>query len=242
MKTTIKSRFSLGMKIVGILSCLAIVSVGFAAWWIIKYPDPQSYESGSFTVYAVDEKEIQFTGITIQGNAEIVFGAPATPGTEGWLGYTDMDEENLTAIVKFTVSMGDANDQLSKYLDGINVTFDPGDAFELVDATYLAAPKIYYQMDGTAGEWTELTDGLVPAPNKDVADVYLKFEFGWGTATEGNNPYNYFNEKEVDATHATITDKTNKDVAIDMLTVINGLNNNKYRVEISANPKSISNS
>ena len=241
MKTTIKTRFSLGMKIVGILSCLAIVSVGFAAWWIIKYPEPQSYESGSFTVYAVDEKEIQFTGITTQGNAEIVFGAPATPETEGWLGYNDMATENLTAIVKFTVSINGTNDQLSKYLDGIDVTFDPGAAFETVNGNYLAAPKVYYQIDKTDGEWTELTDGLVPAPNKDVADVYLKFEFGWGEATEGKNPYNYFNGKEVDQKHATITDKTNKDVATEMLTAINGLNTNKYRVQISANPKSNSN-
>ena len=240
MKATIKSKFSLGMKLVGILSCLAILSVGFAAWWIIEFPEPEEYESGSFTVYAVDEKNIEFSAITIHGNADIVFGAPEDNSTEGWLGYTGVAQENLTAILKFTVSINDTTENLAKYLDGVKVDFDAGDAIAAVDEKYVAAPKAFYQIGGMAeGSWVALPDtGVIPVPADDVVDVYLKFDFGWGSATNGENPYNYFNTRTIDEVHESVSGKNNKEVAKEMLYAINGLNNNKYTVKITADPKS----
>ena len=247
MKTRVKSRFSLGMKIVGILSCLAIVSVGFAAWWVIKLPEPKTLESGSFTVYAVDEKNIEFSDISAEGNADITFGAPETPEGTGWLGYTGIANDHLTAILKFTVSVNDANDKLSNYLDGITVEFNPGAVYssllaDNVKKHYVAEPEIYYQVDGTdENSWNELTNNLVPAPASDSADVYLKFVFKWGDATENENPYNYFNDKTIDEDHALIEGKTNKEVALDMLGAVRDLNTNKYNVKITATAKAANN-
>ena len=236
MKATIKSRFSLGMKIVGLLSCLAIVSVGFAAWWIINYPGEKSYETGSFTVYAVNEKDITFTDITAEGDATIVFGAPEEPTTISWLGYTDVAEQKLSAILKFTVAIN-TSEALSTYLDAINVDFNPGAAFSAVDAKYVGAPKVYYQIGSTSGSWTELTENKIPAPDTNTADVYLKFDFSWGSATKGENPYNYFNELGMDDAHESISGQTNKQVAKTMLQTINGLSTNNYSVKITAAPK-----
>jgi hypothetical protein len=53
-----KMKFSLGMKIVSLLSCVALVSMGFASWWILKLPETDPYTNGSFTAYAVAEKNI----------------------------------------------------------------------------------------------------------------------------------------------------------------------------------------
>ena len=57
-----KGKFTLGMKIASILSCIALVSVGFASWWIIRLPSPET-KGGSFEVYSVDEKKINYTDV-----------------------------------------------------------------------------------------------------------------------------------------------------------------------------------
>ena len=99
MKKTRKIKFTLGMKIASILCCVALVSVGFASWWIVNYPATTAVEAGSFTVYSVDTKNVKITDVTFyddesdqtgtavtkdqQGNdvanadAEIIFGAPS---------------------------------------------------------------------------------------------------------------------------------------------------------------------
>ena len=58
MKKGRKIKFTLGMKIASILCCVALVSVGFAAWWIVEFPVAQSTTAGNFTVYSVTNKKI----------------------------------------------------------------------------------------------------------------------------------------------------------------------------------------
>lgn len=252
MKASRKSKFSLGMKIVCILSCIAIASVGFASWWIINYPQEEAYESGSFEVYAVNQKSVSFSDITAIGNANIIFGAPAEPTTATWLGYTEYNEEteptgikeeNLSAVLKVTVSI--ANElTLKDYLNGVNVDFNAGDAFDAVSQAYVGAPQVFYQIGGTEGEWTaaDSSDFTIAMPEASSADIYLKFVFSWGDATDGVNPYNYFNEKAIEDIHedfaqaAEAEQKTNKEVATAMLNTISGLNTNTYNVKITAVP------
>ena len=238
MKATIKSRFSLGMKLVGILSCLAILSVGFAAWWIIELPDPVTKE-GSFEVHSVDAKKIEFKNVGFEGNANIIFGAPENPGTASWLGYTsDVSTQNLSAILKVTVSI-DSNENLNGYLNGVQVDFAAGDKYNgLVEGGYVKAPTVSYRI-GTTGDWTALPDSkIIPAPASKEADVYIKFDFGWGSLTNNENPYTYFSGKALNANHETVTDKTNKAVAEDVLgKIYSEMNTSKYTVVLTAVPK-----
>ena len=51
---------SLGVKIASILTCLALTAVGFASWLILK-PAEEKTASGSFTVYSVEDNNIEIT-------------------------------------------------------------------------------------------------------------------------------------------------------------------------------------
>ena len=175
-----KFKFSLGIKIASILSCLALVSIGFASWWVISINKPAAASTGSFTVYEVEEKNVN---ITVDGNngwtgAEIIFGkstkTPATTPT--WLLANDpnMKNQSLSATLKFNVATDDADVALDELVGGVTVTFDLSTAEvavpETIDADekmtfaelfqyamgkgYIAAPKI----SGTYGSGTSIGD------------------------------------------------------------------------------------
>ena len=236
MKATRKIKFSLGIKIASILSCLAIVSVGFASWWIINYPEAVEYSEGSFEVYAINRKEIKFDGLGVadDSNPQIVFGHPGS-GTTSWLGYsTSVLQENLSTILKFNITLTtNESDKLSDYLSSVDVTLNTG-AYGDIDAKYVAPAKVSYRV-GTEGEFAEITpddNGVYKITGLDyqTADIYLKLDFGWGSQTEGQNPYTYYNNETYTDDLAT--------KATDMLTAINGLAGNTYTVTIDTTAKS----
>lgn len=149
-----RTKLSLGLKIASILSCVAILSAGFAAWWIVKTPTEVA-TSGSFTVYEVLEKTISVTNPSVTTTADvsvanqIVFGAPSTSGSATWLVAKDLKQDALTATFTFTVSVDGTN--LNSLVDTITVTLNPkaanAAAFNaaIVGAdskSYIAAPTI----------------------------------------------------------------------------------------------------
>lgn len=243
MKATRKNKLSLSIKIAAILSCLAIVSVGFASWWIINYPGTKEFKTGSFTVYSVDEKNIEFSDITAVGSANVVFGKPASPNqTTKWLGTTKVDNESLTAVLKLDVTLtSKESDALNDYLKTIDVKYVGGAHDGLVSSNYLAAPVISYRVGGSDSDVTtgfttaSGTTFTIDAPDAKTATIYLKFEFKWGTVTENTNPYDYFNAQE-QTDNNPVTNKTEKQTALDMLGAIAALKGN-YEVHVSATKK-----
>lgn len=248
MKTMRKGKLSLIVKIASVLACFAIASVGFASWWIINYPEAKEYNQGSFNAYTVSEKEITFGDVTAVGDANIVFGKPAnTQTTTKWLGSSDVDNENLTAVLKFDVTLdSEDNDALNTYLETIDVEFNTGDAYAgLVGSGYVAAPTVSYKIGDDTTEYTTLTAGSdgkysIEAPTDKTATIYLKFDFGWGTATNEQNPYDYFNGQTYSAELAgqakTMLEAIGGVVQSDG-TVVGGINSQKYNVKITATPK-----
>ena len=218
-----KIKFSLGMKIASILSCLALVSVGFASWWIIQLPQTTT-KHGSFEVYEVETKKIQFDAIKFvteagaDDDANITFGYPAATVQSPWVGYdsTGMAPEDLEAIMQFNVTLtsGDSNDKISSYMKQVNIELTIPDAYKqrIVNATNktgcVAVPVISYRL-GTSGNWTSTTptvDGakytiaITDAIANKSQTIQVKFEFDWsyyytenGDTVITDNPYTYFN-------------------------------------------------
>ena len=251
MKTMRKGKLSLIVKIASVLACFAIASVGFASWWIINYPEAKEYNQGSFNAYTVSEKEITFGDVTAVGDANIVFGKPAnTQTTTKWLGSSDVDNENLTAVLKFDVTLDSTDsDALNTYLKTIDVEFNTGDTYAgLVGSGYVAAPTVSYRVGGDDSDVTidfspiNVVDGKysIEAPDTKTATIYLKFDFGWGTATNEQNPYDYFNGQTYSAELAgqakTMLEAIGGVVQPDG-TVVGGINSQKYNVKITATPK-----
>ncbi len=259
MKATKKIKFSLGMKIVSILSCLAIVSVGFASWWIVNLPAEKATATGSFTVYSVSEKNITFGDVEGTDTA-IIFGQPANTETKTtWLGKTKVENENLTAIISIPVTLSNSDDsssddKLADYVSSITVEFDAGAQYTtLVSSEYLADPTFQYSTDGTnytdanATVTSGKTSFEVSVPTTEelkTATIYVKVTFGWGAVTGGANPYDYFNQKTATEVVKEGETTTYKDLAKAMLEAIHGLNTEmpevSYTLKFSANAKSAS--
>lgn len=211
MKATRKSRFSLGMKIACILSCLTLFTMGFASWWIVKIENAP-VQNGSFAVYDVSEKEVKVEVSSLEG--AIVFGTPTEAVTSKWLIADSIATEDLTATLVFTVKT-DGSVKLNQLLSKVSVNMATNTALNAALGTYVTAPVIsgsYVVTDaeGTAtGTDVSITNATYTAANGaavefDAPDaayikVTLNVTFDWGTAFGGMNPYKYYNQFEYDA-------------------------------------------
>lgn len=203
-----KHKFSLGIKIASILSCIALISVGFASWWIIKMPEAVT-EDGSFTVYAVEEKNVEFKNVTL-ANSEIIFGKVADVD-ETWLWAmkekdgTEMANENLKSTLTFTVDLKDGGTDLSEsstlndMLSEVTLTVEPSAAAALeaaINANYIKNPTVTYKYTPAGG--TEQTGTVAYEENGEVdkivahidmsnakvntVTVTVEIAFEWGSA------------------------------------------------------------
>lgn len=161
-----RTKLSLGIKIASILSCVAILSAGFAAWWIVKTPTATE-TGGSFEVYEVLQKEISVTNVTLS-SANIVFGVPAsTSNPEKWLLKKDtMSADQLNATLDFNIGINskvqegtstnttaDATTTLSTLIDQLTITMEPSkaddDAFATKFNTAVTNGSIVVKITGT---------------------------------------------------------------------------------------------
>ena len=208
MKKGRKIKFTLGMKIASILCCVALVSVGFAAWWIVEFPQAKETTAGSFTVYDVTSKEIEITNVkfldddadatptavdfeTPDANiddAKIIFGHPVeTNTTANWFGYDDskVQAEDLETILQFDVAIKNADneDPISKFIETIKISFNVGDKYHALIGQGVAAPVVSYRI-GTTGEFgTATAKTYVKTPDVDNAPLEIeipKAEFATG--------------------------------------------------------------
>ena len=219
--TTVKTnRISLGVKIACILACVALFSVGFAAWLILQ-PTVEKEQLGSFEVYAAQENNIEITVTEGSENAKINFGAPIsyTPDNDDWLVFKDYvasgDNATVEDLVATFIVNYSSEIKLADAVSELKIEFSvPDSAKALFGSNYLAAPIVEYNTtSATAADdaWTaalaydtstgkstiSITDPTV-LDNADVT-VYLRVRFGWGTLTSGQNPVTYFKGLEMDA-------------------------------------------
>lgn len=256
MKKTTK-KLSLGMKIASVLACLAIVSVGFASWWIVNYPKPVENNDGSFEVYGVETKNIYFDNMSWgegKDDALIIFGYPTGATTnKGWFGYTKsvadndggVEEEDMSAIFKFTLKADDEGAALNDYMDVVTVTFTPiHDDFNalVTESKYIAAPVIEYSLNGGTSWQTGATyngaattfDIEADSMTGSFQDIQLRFTFGWGEyfndaeTNENLNPYDFFNAQTYSVARG--------EEAASVMNAIKALETATYKVEIGSNP------
>lgn len=165
-----KTHLGLSLKVISILSCVAILAVGFANWWIIQKPDATVSE-GSFDVYAVSNKYINITATNKNNdstdnwlsNDKIVFGKSNTKKAGGtvapsWLIATNVGDAVLSTTLSFTLTLSDTASSASAtsenaYLDDmistVTITLTPAAATSeqislasAVSGNYLATPSV----------------------------------------------------------------------------------------------------
>lgn len=170
-----------------ILACLALIGVGFASWIISA--DTSTTAQGSFIVDTVSDKSYTVTGDWKDKKSEIIFSAPTGDTTSGWLTNDSAKKENLTVTYQLTVKYGD-NTPATGIKDKIITTVSAP-----ADPNYTAA----------------VNGGLISAPTSATVEETAKgsgiynitVTYKWGKhfadsaeASEGVNPYTYYNGKE----------------------------------------------
>lgn len=170
-----------------ILACLALIGVGFASWIISA--DTSTTAQGSFIVDTVSDKSYTVTGDWKDKKSEIIFSAPTGETTSGWLTNDSAKKENLTVTYQLTVKYGD-NTPATGIKDKIITTVSAP-----ADPNYTAA----------------VNGGLISAPTSATVEetaegsgIYnITVTYKWGKhfadsaeASEGVNPYTYYNGKE----------------------------------------------
>lgn len=170
-----------------ILACLALIGVGFASWIISA--DATKNEKGNIIVDTVTDKSYVISAASWKdGNSKISFGAPKEMNITGaWLTNDSTDKtENLTVTYQLTVTYADTTP-----------------ATGLVDSKKIAAT---FGAPNDPNYKKAISDGLIIAPESTIitetsAGVYeITVTYKWGKhfansagATEGVNPYTYYN-------------------------------------------------
>lgn len=172
-----------------ILACLALIGVGFASWIISA--EAKKEATGNIIVDTVADKTYVVSGEWLGNKSSIIFGAPATMNESNpWLtNDSEGKTENLTVTYQLTVKYGD-----NKPATGIKGK---------ITALVVAPASSNY----TAA----VNGGLIIAPENATVEetaegsgIYnITVTYKWGKhfadsaeATEGVNPYTYYNGKE----------------------------------------------
>lgn len=185
-----------------ILACLALIGVGFASWIISA--DTSANAEGNIIVDTVTDKSYVISAASWKdGNSKISFGAPKEMNVTGaWLTNDSIDKtENLTVTYQLTVTYGDSTP-----------------ATGLVDSNKIAAT---FGAPNDPNYNKAISDELIIAPESTTikelsGGVYeITVTYKWGKhfansvgATEGVNPYTYYNgngRKETDKIGETST-------------------------------------
>lgn len=170
-----------------ILACLALIGVGFASWIISA--NTSTNAEGNIIVDTVRDKSYVISAASWKdGNSKISFGAPKEMNVTGaWLTNDSTDKtENLTVTYQLTVTYADTTP-----------------ATGLVDSNKIVAT---FGAPNDPKYNKAISDELIIAPESTIitetsAGVYeITVTYKWGKhfansadATEGVNPYTYYN-------------------------------------------------
>lgn len=174
-----------------ILACLALIGVGFASW-IISAEVSATPAEGSFIVDTVNDKSYKVEGAWLNNQSKITFGAPATMNNveNAWLTNNSEDKkENLTVTYQLTVKYGD-NTPATGIKDKIITTVSAP-----ADPNYTAAVNGKLIIAPTSATVEETAEG------SGIYNITVTYKWGKhfadsADASEGVNPYTYYNGKE----------------------------------------------
>lgn len=212
-----KTRSKMIAASIAILSSAAVVSTGFAAW-IISGGDSKE-AGGNITADTVINS---IHTVTLDGvnDGNVFFGAPIEmTNSSAWLQNNNKDKkEDLTATFGFTVAGLEKDVKGTKPSDLFDSTkfkleeTTTGDDASKKYSTYAAADKNYlvaltspsfvFSTKTAYDTAAEKKPGIYLVPgdytdgsgdNRGTQHFTVTIQFGWGSAFNGENPYNYYN-------------------------------------------------
>ena len=183
--------------LVCLLACLALGSVGFAAWVITN--DANATDSGTIRVDVVKDARLSITAEITEGE-RIIFGAKEKDPlvANSWMKYEETDDEgvllneNLKATMKIVIGNFD-------YVDTLTITLTEDTSAYYAQALAKGYVGELPVITKTAEELKAIADASTEDDNKLVdgtLTVYLDIEFEWGNTFNNLNPIDYYNAQE----------------------------------------------
>lgn len=181
-----------------LLTCLALIGVGFAAW-VVSAGDTKEV-TGNITVDTVEDHRYQINVVgdtNLNSVGTIIFGRPASVDNTGWLannGGTDK-VENLSVSFKVTVSKKSDSTNTALEVNGANQPTLTAGTISMSDTAKWNAVKNASTADGT-GLIKDGTVSITKSTDDGDVNVYVvTVSFKWGDAfgTDSTNPYTYYN-------------------------------------------------
>lgn len=250
------------IPLICVVTVIAMVGVGFAAWTLIS-PATANDAEGSFVTDELQDRT--FTITASQPSANISFGKPTEAVAlhkDSWFTHSGDVVENLKATVTLTFDpTGDTMNEagVDYYLQGrkIKVALDflgvpEGGSYKdttifntAEEAGYVVFPSLYQTNDNTnksaaiadhtwgEGEIFIYLDAGDFTVQGNVATASITVEFGWGAFTQNQNPLKYYNQVTGDALDFPYSEE-NKGKATALITSVYGLNNAKYKISFQS--------
>lgn len=244
MKKKMKKSFLL--PLIGIIAVITIVGVGFAAWAIIS---PINIDAAEGTITAEELTDRTFTINATQNddtkNIHFGKGTVTTLPTDAWFRDDGSSAGNLSTTITITLTPTnwDGEATINQYLEGrtINVKLATDDfaGFKTaIDAGYLVIPTLTCgeKTSTLTGDWT--SDNLITlnlagsdfTKGESSYTATVTVTFAWGTATEGKDPYTYFNQVNDEGKAAVELTEANINLAKAVCDTVYALNSAKYTV------------
>lgn len=186
---------------VSLFSSVALVSTGFAAWVLAS--QAEATESGNITVGTVSDSSITISNVQFEGKDSFIF-EPKQDDTTGRVRNDGENFENLSVTVTGEISP-------KTYVTGatIQLTVPEGITTAASEAkNYIVLPSC-----------VETPQALDIASNvvEDTIHFEYTITFEWGSAFNGKNPGEYYDDDE---TGKLVDDETMKSTLEDLRTCI----------------------
>lgn len=187
---------------VSLFSSVALVSTGFAAWVLASQAEAE--KTGNITVGTVSDSSIKISNVQFKdGNDSFVF-EPKEDDEAGRVRNDGVNFENLSVTVTGEISP-------NTYVSSATIEM------EVPEGITAAIGKNYLVLPTCATSAQTLTLNPKESPDETVSTFEYTITFVWGSAFNGKNPGEYYDEDEAGK---LVDDETMKSTLEDLKTCI----------------------
>lgn len=195
-----------------LLSCLALIGVGFASW-VISTNTTKEVE-GNISVDTVTDNRLTVETSWKDDKNSVVFGWKNGTYTNNWLKNTDANyAENLTVTLVVTVKDAKGNPKDAATTNGVTATIKGDEKYTTAETANLVG---------------SLPEAVVTKVEGETGVYNVTFTFTWGSAFETKNPLEYYNSQSYTEELATEAE-TN-------LESLSALKDSKFTITLTVTP------
>ena len=243
-----KTKTKLTIAIASVLSVVALAGTGYAGW-VLSHNESQN-KDGSMVAYGVADKTVKLEILDFDDPKAIVWGKTNKDATlqHSWFGFTNVADEAFNPALNFTVTNKDTDDYAEPVIESAKITvIDSGNAYkDCLDNNLITGATA-----NASGEFVaDIKAGIALQAQEETSNVFtykLNLRavvgsttnlFGWGTAFDGKNPVNYYNQHSAEETN----DNTNTTWFVDAqkkMGRIAKLDKISFRIDLTVNHASL---